>query len=58
MIAVEHVSKRYQTRAGWRTVLKDINFTLQKRERNSAYSKAGSPCPKRGIHIVVNGGRR
>ena len=32
MISVEHVSKRYRTRQGWRTVLDDINFTLKKGE--------------------------
>lgn len=38
VISVEHVSKRYQTRAGWRTVLSDVNFELQKR-RKSGYSR-------------------
>ncbi len=42
MIAVEHVSKRYQTRAGWRTVLKDINFTLQKGEKVGILGRNGA----------------
>ena len=32
MISVEHVSKRYLTRQGWRTVLHDINFKMEKGE--------------------------
>lgn len=42
MISVEHVSKRYQTRQGWRTVLDDINFTLQKGEKVGILGRNGA----------------
>ena len=42
MISVEHVSKRYQTRAGWRTVLDDINFQLQKGEKVGILGRNGA----------------
>ena len=42
MISVEHVSKRYQTRQGWRTVLDDINFTLKKGEKVGILGRNGA----------------
>ena len=42
MISVEHVSKRYLTRQGWRTVLHDINFTLQKGEKIRILGRNGA----------------
>jgi capsule polysaccharide export ATP-binding protein ctrD len=42
MISVEHVSKRYLTRQGWRTVLHDINFTLQKGEKIGILGRNGA----------------
>ena len=42
MISVEHVSKRYQTRAGWRTVLSDINFELKKGEKVGILGRNGA----------------
>ena len=42
MISVEHVSKRYQTRAGWRTVLSDINFELKKGEKIGILGRNGA----------------
>lgn len=42
MISVEHVSKRYRTRQGWKTVLDDINFTLQKGEKVGILGRNGA----------------
>ena len=42
MISVEHVSKRYPTRSGWRDVLKDVNFTLQKGEKVGILGRNGA----------------
>lgn len=42
MISVENVSKRYLTRQGWRTVLHDINFTLQKGEKIGILGRNGA----------------
>ena len=42
MISVEHVSKRYLTRQGRRTVLHDINFTLQKGEKIGILGRNGA----------------
>ena len=42
MISVEHASKRYLTRQGWRTVLHDINFTLQKGEKIGILGRNGA----------------
>ena len=42
MISVEHVSERYLTRQGWRTVLHDINFTLQKGEKIGILGRNGA----------------
>lgn len=42
MISVEHVSKRYLTRQGWRTVLHNINFTLQKGEKIGILGRNGA----------------
>lgn len=42
MMSVEHVSKRYQTRDGWRTVLDDISFSLQKGEKVGILGRNGA----------------
>ncbi|STZ76018.1 ABC transporter ATP-binding protein [Bergeriella denitrificans] len=42
MISVEHVYKQYQTRNGMRTVLKDINFSLQKGEKIGILGRNGA----------------
>ena len=42
MISVEHVSKRYLTRQGWRTVLHDINLSLQKGEKIGILGRNGA----------------
>lgn len=42
MISVEHVYKQYQTRSGMRTVLNDINFTLQKGEKIGILGRNGA----------------
>lgn len=42
MIAVEHVYKRYQTNSGWRMVLNDINFELQKGEKIGILGRNGA----------------
>ncbi|MDO4227143.1 ABC transporter ATP-binding protein [Neisseria sp.] len=42
MISVEHVYKQYQTRNGMRTVLNDINFTLQKGEKIGILGRNGA----------------
>lgn len=42
MISVEHVSKDYRTRQGVRTVLQDINFTLQKGEKIGILGRNGA----------------
>ena len=41
MISVEHVSKRYQTRQGWRMVLQDIDFKLKKGEKIGILGRNG-----------------
>ena len=42
MISVKNVSKRYHTRNGWKTVLQDINFDLQKGEKIGILGRNGS----------------
>ena len=42
MISVEHVSKRYPTRSGWRDVLKDVSFTLNKGEKVGILGRNGA----------------
>ena len=42
MISGERVYKQYQTRAGWRPVLKDINFTLKKGEKIGILGRNGA----------------
>ena len=42
MISVEHVYKQYQTRQGKRTVLNDINFSLQKGEKIGILGRNGA----------------
>lgn len=42
MISVEHVSKRYPTRSGWRDVLKDVSFTLSKGEKVGILGRNGA----------------
>lgn len=42
MIAVEHVSKRYPTVSGWRTVLDDIHFSLPKGEKVGILGRNGA----------------
>lgn len=42
MIKVQNVSKRYRTNNGWRTVLKDINFELQKGEKFGILGRNGA----------------
>lgn len=42
MISVEHVSKQYRTRAGWRTVLHDVNFKLEKGEKTGILGRNGA----------------
>lgn len=42
MISVEHVSKQYQMRGGMRTVLDDINFSLQKGEKVGILGRNGA----------------
>lgn len=42
MISVEHVSKHYRTRQGWRTILDDINFTLKKGEKVGILGRNGA----------------
>ena len=42
MISVEHVSKRYLTRQGWRTVLHDINFKMEKGEKIGILGRNGA----------------
>ncbi|OSI16448.1 ABC transporter ATP-binding protein [Neisseria dumasiana] len=42
MISVEHVYKKYQTRLGWRTVLEDINFQLEKGEKIGILGRNGA----------------
>ena len=42
MISVEHVSKRYQTRQGWRMVLQDIDFKLKKGEKIGILGRNGA----------------
>ena len=40
--SVEHVSKRYQTRQGWRMVLQDIDFKLKKGEKIGILGRNGA----------------
>lgn len=42
MIAVENVSKRYRAQGGWRTVLDDINFSLNKGEKIGILGRNGA----------------
>ncbi len=42
MISVEHVYKKYQTRAGWRMVLHDVNFQLAKGEKVGILGRNGA----------------
>ncbi|QIW15214.1 ATP-binding protein [Pasteurellaceae bacterium RH1A] len=42
MISVQHVSKKYQTRNGWKTVLNDVNFELQKGEKIGILGRNGA----------------
>ncbi|ULJ65054.1 ABC transporter ATP-binding protein [Wielerella bovis] len=42
MIQVDHVSKRYQTRQGWKWVLDDINFTLRRGEKIGILGRNGA----------------
>lgn len=42
MISVENVSKRYRTRSGWRTVLHDINFRLDKGQKMGILGRNGA----------------
>lgn len=42
MISVEHVYKKYQTRQGWRMVLEDINFRLEKGEKIGILGRNGA----------------
>lgn len=42
MIEVDHVSKRYRTRQGWRTVLNDISFTMQKGDKIGILGRNGA----------------
>ncbi|HEZ0915520.1 TPA: ABC transporter ATP-binding protein [Neisseria meningitidis] len=42
MISVEHVSKRYLTRQGWRTVLYDISFKMEKGEKIGILGRNGA----------------
>ncbi|RIY31313.1 ATP-binding protein [Psittacicella melopsittaci] len=42
MLKVTHVSKGYQTRTGWKKVLKDVNFTLKKGEKIGILGRNGT----------------
>ncbi|HDV7284316.1 ABC transporter ATP-binding protein [Mannheimia haemolytica] len=42
MISVKNVSKQYRTNNGWKTVLKDINFDLQKGEKVGILGRNGA----------------
>lgn len=42
MISVEHVYKKYQTRSGWRMVLEDIDFKLEKGEKVGILGRNGA----------------
>lgn len=42
MISVRNVSKRYQTRNGWKTVLDNINFELKKGEKIGILGRNGA----------------
>lgn len=42
MISVQNVEKRYLTRNGWRTVLKDINFNIKKGEKIGILGRNGA----------------
>ena len=51
MISVEHVSKRYLTRQGWRTVLHDINFKMEKGEKIGILGRNGA-CKSKLIRMI------
>lgn len=42
MISVQNVSKRYQTRSGWKNVLTDVNFEIQKGEKIGILGRNGA----------------
>ncbi|TCJ97895.1 capsular polysaccharide transport system ATP-binding protein [Volucribacter psittacicida] len=42
MIRITNVSKRYQTRSGWKNVLKNINFELKKGEKVGILGRNGA----------------
>lgn len=42
MIEFQNVSKKYKTRDGWSTVLKDVNFKLEKGQRLGILGKNGA----------------
>ncbi len=42
MISVKNVSKRYHTRSGWKTVLHDINFELNRGEKIGILGRNGA----------------
>lgn len=42
MISVENVSKRYKTRCGWKTVLHDVNFKLERGEKIGILGRNGA----------------
>ncbi|EGV34979.1 ABC transporter ATP-binding protein [Neisseria weaveri] len=42
MISVEHVYKKYQTRQGWRMVLEDVDFKLEKGEKIGILGRNGA----------------
>ena len=42
MMKMENVTKKYQTRMGWRTVLKDINLTLNKGQKLGILGRNGA----------------
>ncbi len=42
MIEVDHVSKQYQTSRGWKTVLDDIHFSMQKGDKIGILGRNGA----------------
>lgn len=42
MISVEHVYKKYQTRQGWRMVLEDVDFKLEKGKKIGILGRNGA----------------
>lgn len=42
MISVEHVSKRYRTRQGWKTVLDDVSFSMEKGDKIGILGRNGA----------------